>query len=117
METYLKHLIIDEIFEIFAFITTALGFFLISKSFISINILDYIIVGFVIVLFLAYKIYSIFYINYANYKKELDKEKNILYKDYLILLSLSELVKNKKIKNKIKNNLRTIKKDIVDWYE
>ena len=115
MNKYLRHLIINDIFEIFTFVATALGFLLIAPKFISVTIFDYFIIGFIVALFIVYRIYSTFYIDYADYKNEVEKERKELYGTYVVLLSLKDVVKDKKIKKALAKNINIIKNDINNY--
>ena len=115
MNKYLRHLIINDIFEIFTFVATALGFLLIAPNFISVTIFDYFIIGVIVALFIVYRIYSTFYIDYADYKNEAEKERKELYGTYVVLLSLKDVVKDKKIKKALAKNINIIKNDINNY--
>jgi len=112
---YLRHLIMNDIFEIFTFLATALGFLLIAPKFISVSIFDYIIIGSIMFLFVVYRLYSTFYIDYADYKNEREKDKKELYGTYMVLLSLKDVVKDRKIKKALAKSINIIKKDIDNY--
>jgi len=112
MNKYLRHLIMNDIFEIFTFVATALGFLLIAPNFISVSIFDYAIIISIMVLFVAYRLYSTFYIDYADYKNEREKDRKELYGTYVVLLSLKDVVKDRKIKKALAKGINIIKKDI-----
>jgi len=102
----------NDIFEIFTFVATALGFLLIAPKFISVSIFDYTIIGSVMFLFVVYRLYSTFYIDYADYKNEREKDRKELYGTYVVLLSLKDVVKDRKIKKALAKGINIIKKDI-----
>ena len=115
MNKYLRHLIMNDIFEIFAFIATALGFLLIAPNFISVSVLDYAIIILIIILFVTYRLYSTFYIDYADYKIAKEKSKKELYGTYIVLLALKDVVKDRKIKKALAKNINIIKNDIDNY--
>jgi len=115
MNKYLRHLIMNDIFEIFTFIATALGFLLIAPKFISVNILDYAVIILIVVLFIAYRLYSTFYIDYVDYNLEREKGKKELYGTYIVLLALKDVVKDRKIKKALEKSINIIKKDINNY--
>jgi len=105
----------NDIFEIFTFIATALGFLLIAPKFISVNIIDYAIIILIVVLFIAYRLYSTFYIDYVDYNLEREKGKKELYGTYIVLLALKDVVKDRKIKKALEKSINIIKKDINNY--
>jgi len=115
MNKYLRHLIMNDIFEIFTFVATALGFLLIAPNFISVSIFDYAIIISIMVLFVAYRLYSTFYIDYPDYKGDREKERRGLYGTYIVLLSLKDVVKDRKIKKALAKSINIIKKDIDNY--
>ena len=116
MDEYLRNLLIGDMLKDVMFgiglISFVLAIIKILSFFTSFNSF---IVSLIIVFLVGYKTYTTLEVDIIGYEMKNDKERIDLYRTYMVLLSLKDVVKDKKIKKALEKNINIIKKDIYNY--
>lgn len=107
VDRFLRHLFVSAMFDIFLFLATAISLGFVAYSLIQLHV---VIILFVIVVssfFIIYKVYSAYYVDYAEYKVKLAHEISEVETEIIMLRLNLRLIKDKPLSKII---LKEIKK-------